>query len=217
MCPRPGLYFWACLKDSDQVQEWPTWGKVAMRSDNSCWGGELKLCSVASCENSFFRPQGSWLVSQREKEKERDILIEKKAKDLTWWKLNSSVFLLSAGNAWSLSTEARRTSRPFILLYRWLSVWRTLMTASCKWRNEGRGTRSSVALPVQSWGCFWKDVQSHPASASAQPCLCSLPRDLVLSVLCGHQQLHEAVSTAGGSCSSETEFLTYSILINLNF
>lgn len=146
MCPRAGLYFWAYLKDCDQVQEWPTWGKVPMHSDNSCWGGELKLCSVASCENSFFSPQGSWLVSQREKEKERDILIEKKAKDLTWWKLNSSVFLLSAGNAWSLSTEARRTSRPFILLYRWLSVWRTLMTASCKWRNEGRGTRSSVAI-----------------------------------------------------------------------
>lgn len=144
MCPRAGLYFWAYLKDCGQVQEWPTRGKVAMHSDSSCWGGELKLqCGVL--RELVSQPPGK-LVRYSKGERERDILIEKKAKHLTWWKLNSSVFLLSAGSAWSLSTEARRTSRPFILLYRWLSVWRTLMTASCKWRNEGRGTWSSVAI-----------------------------------------------------------------------
>ena len=128
-----------------------------MHSDNSCWGGELKRCSVASYENSFFSSRGSWLGHQRYKEKDRDILIEKKeAKDLTWWKFSSSVFLLSAESAWSLRTEAGRTSRSFILLYRWLSVWRTLMTASCKWRNEGRGTRSSVAIAHPEWRMLLK-------------------------------------------------------------
>lgn len=158
------------------------------KGSNAQWqfmlGRRAEILAVWLPANSFFSSQGSWLVSQREQRKRETYLIEKKAKDLTWWKLNSSVFLLRLGThgLWVQKQEGLLDPSSFSI--DGCQSGEPLMTASCKWRNEGRGTRSSVAIACPELRCFWKDVQLHPASAFRfSPVSGSLPRDLALSVL----------------------------------
>lgn len=103
------------------------------------------------------------------------------------------VFLLSSQHLWSLSTRPRRTSGPFILLYKWLSVWRMLMTGEMK----GEEYRSSVAFVLPELRMFLKGCAMVSPPCGPPACLC------VVSIAAGsgqygHQQLLEAVSTASG-------------------